>query len=219
MARAMELSHLWKDQTPQDKQWRRLTSTNPFHQQYKKLPTGLTPPKNPVAEAIDKKRDEEFTSRCNEYKSIRCLRPYRLIDPILYLAASSKGRHRLVKWRMHWRPSYPLKDCECGAVAANREHYTNCLLLRPLYQELLGILGSIPDQLDETHSPDHILNSLPRSDTGLTPGKWKKAWPALLHVLRKIDKLSHLDEEYDEEEPAPEEALQGSAPTTTRNHP
>ncbi|KAI8138146.1 hypothetical protein BJV82DRAFT_674077 [Fennellomyces sp. T-0311] len=120
---------------------------------------------------------------------------------------------------MHWLPSYPFKDCECGAVAANREHYTNCLLLRPLYQELLEIFGSIPDQRDETQALDHILNSLPRSDTGLTRGKWKKTWPALLHVLRKIDKLSHPDEEYDEDELAPEEAPQGRAPTTTRNHP
>ncbi|KAI8144553.1 glutathione S-transferase [Fennellomyces sp. T-0311] len=152
MVRAIEPSHLWKGLTPQDKQWRRLTSINPFHQQYKKLLTGPTPPKSPVAEAIDKKLDDEFTSRRTKYNSIRCLRPQRLVDPILYLAASSKDRHRLVKWQ------------------ANRDHYTNCPLLRPLYQELLEVFGPISDQRNETQALDHIMNSLPRPDTGLTRG-------------------------------------------------
>ncbi|KAI8137927.1 hypothetical protein BJV82DRAFT_674214 [Fennellomyces sp. T-0311] len=46
----------------------------------------------------------------------------------------------------------------------------------------------------------------------------KKAWPALLHVLRKVDKLSHKDAQYDDDEPAQEEALQGGPSARTNHH-
>ncbi|KAI8148375.1 hypothetical protein BJV82DRAFT_506341, partial [Fennellomyces sp. T-0311] len=145
-------------------------------------------------------------------------RPYRIIDPILYLAASSLDRHRLIKWPMQWLPSYPLKDCECGATAAPREHYAICPLLQPMRHELLEAFGTIPELRKEEQDIDYILNSLPRSNTGLTRGKWKTTWPALLYVLRKIDRLSHPNEDYDDDEPASEEALQGSTSELTRNH-
>ena len=144
MARAVELSVLWDGRTTLDSQWKRLKSNNPLHQQYHKIRTNPTTTRNPIAAAIAKKRDDEFESRSNKYKTVRCLRPYRMVDPILYLAASSKDRHRLVKWRMHWLPSYPLKDCECGTVSASREHYATCHSLRPWYQALLAAFWPHP---------------------------------------------------------------------------
>ena len=221
MARATELSFLWTDSKLSDTHWRRLSITNPLHQEYNRIRKGPRPPTNPVAQAIANKRDDEFASRCHKYKTIRCLRPYRLVDPILYLAASSMDRHRLIKWRMHWLPSYPLKDCACGVTKASREHYTSCLLLQPLRQELLEAFGPIPNLHDEAQDIDYIMNRLPRSDAGLLTRKWNRVWPTLLHVLRQIDKLSHKDEEFDEDEPAPEEALQGralAAPTIHTSH-
>ena len=48
---------------------------------------------------------------------------------------------------------------------------------------------------------DFIVNHLPRAEIGLSLGKWKKAWPALINVLREIDRLSHPDDDFDEDEP------------------
>ncbi|KAI8142371.1 hypothetical protein BJV82DRAFT_669530 [Fennellomyces sp. T-0311] len=38
---------------------------------------------NPFAMAIEKKHDKEFTSRYNKFKTIRCLRLQRVVDPTL----------------------------------------------------------------------------------------------------------------------------------------
>ena len=51
------------------------------------------------------------------------------------------------------------------------------------------------------------MNRLPCSELGLPLDKWKQTWPTLLHVLHKIDCLSHPDEQFDEDEPNPEDAL------------
>ena len=45
------------------------------------------------------------------------------------------------------------------------------------------------------------MNRQPRSEFGLSLGKWKQTWPTLIHVLSKIDCLSHPDEQFDENEP------------------
>ncbi|KAG2228353.1 hypothetical protein INT45_011145 [Circinella minor] len=65
------------------------------------------------------------------------------------------------------------------------------------------------------HQLDHILNLLPKSEVGLIMGKWKTVWPALIRVLREIDFLSHPDDIFDEDEPAPEEALEFLAPPSS----
>ncbi|KAI8147344.1 hypothetical protein BJV82DRAFT_664587 [Fennellomyces sp. T-0311] len=108
--------------------------------------------------------------------------------------------------------------CECGAAAASKEHYAICPLLQSIWQELLDAFGTIPELQNKKQTLDHILNSSLRFTTGLTRSKWKTAWSELLHVFRKIDKLSHLNEDYDDDLPAPKEALQGSISEPTRNH-
>ncbi|KAI9264239.1 hypothetical protein BDA99DRAFT_559522 [Phascolomyces articulosus] len=60
---------------------------------------------------------------------------------------------------------------------------------------------------------NHILNKLPRSEVGLTFDHWEKTWPALIHVIREIDRLSHPDEIFDDDEPDPEEELHQTCPT------
>ncbi|KAG2226613.1 hypothetical protein INT45_005099 [Circinella minor] len=95
IARSIELSFLKGKNC--DKQWKHLTSNNPFYQLYNKLKNA----NNPLSKTINQKRDEEFQTRAKNRKTIRCLRQKRMIDPILYLPAFPRDRHRLIKWRMH----------------------------------------------------------------------------------------------------------------------
>ena len=108
---------------------------------------------------------------------------------------------------MYWLPLYPLKDCGCGKANANREHYQICPLLQPLLNQLFEEFGTILVLPDEIHPVDYIMNRLPRSEFGLSLSKWKQAWPTLIHVLCEIDRLSHPDEQFDDDEPNPEDAL------------
>ena len=135
------------------------------------------------------------------------MRINRIIDPILYQPAFSRDHHRLIKWRVHWLPSYPLKDCCCGYKEARREHFAICSLLQPLLQDLLNKFGTIPELPFNMQQLDHILNSLPKSEVGLVLGKWKTVWPALIRVIREIDILSYPQKIFEDDEPAPEEAL------------
>ncbi|KAI9489198.1 hypothetical protein BDB00DRAFT_876648 [Zychaea mexicana] len=48
-----------------------------------------------------------------------------------------------------------------------------------------------PIVLSGMHIIDVILNNLPRTDVGLTNGKWQSIWPAILRILREIDQLCH----------------------------
>ncbi|KAI7856098.1 hypothetical protein BDC45DRAFT_533981 [Circinella umbellata] len=117
---------------------------------------------------------------------------------------------------MHWLPSYPLKNCRCGLPAAKREHYAICPMLQPLMNELLTVFGTIPSTSTELQPLDFIMNHLPRSEVGLTLGKWPKVWSALIRVLREIDRLSHPDDAFDEAEPDPEDALDITPPPHTQ---
>ncbi|KAG2217776.1 hypothetical protein INT45_011833, partial [Circinella minor] len=147
MARSIELSFLKRKNS--DKQWKHLTSNNPFYQLYNKL----------------KKDSNPLTA------------------------------------------SYPLKNCRCGASAAKREHYDFCPLLFTLLNDLKSAFGDIPALPQEQQPLDYILRPLPRSEFGLTVGKWQTVWPALIRVLREIDYLSHPNDDFDMDEPAPEDAM------------
>ncbi|KAI7853169.1 hypothetical protein BDC45DRAFT_511480 [Circinella umbellata] len=214
MARSVELTFLWDNKQP-NKQWKTITTNNRIHQRYNKLRNSDVPPINPVHQAITEKRNEEYTSKRNKFKSISCMRINRIIDPILYQPAFSRDRHRLIKWRMHWLPSYPLKDCRCGHKEARREHFATCPLLQSLLLDLTNKFGAIPELPPNMHQLDHILNLLPQSEVGLVLCKWKTVWPALIRVLREIDFLSHPDDIFDEDEPAPEEALEFLVPPSS----
>ncbi|ORZ03102.1 hypothetical protein BCR43DRAFT_417059, partial [Syncephalastrum racemosum] len=127
-------------------------------------------------------RDAELTRRRNRFPAIGRARPTRQVDPVLFLPASRKNRHRLVKWRMHWLPSFPLKPCRCGlAPEARRNHYESYM---PCAR-----LSNKPSP--NTHLLDAVLNALPRRADKLKSGVWLHTWPALLQTLREIDRLSH----------------------------
>ena len=175
MTRSVELSFLWDKKQP-NKQWKTITTNNPIHQRYNKLRDNNPLPTNPVKQAITEKRNEEYTLRRNKFKSISCMRPKRIIDPILYQPAFSRDRHRLVKWRMHWLPSYPLKECRCGYKEARRAHFTKCLLLQPFLQDLLNKFDTIPELPSNMQKIDDIVNRVPQSEVGLVLGKWKTVW-------------------------------------------
>ena len=57
---------------------------------------------------------------------------------------------------------------------------------------------------------DHIVNRVLQSEVGIVLGKWKTIWPALIRILWEIDILSHPDDIFDDDELAPEEALEFS---------
>ncbi|KAG2223178.1 hypothetical protein INT45_011524 [Circinella minor] len=201
IARSIELSFLKGKSC--NKQWKHFTSNNPFYQLYNKLKNA----NNPLSKTINQKRDEEFQTHTKNRKTIRCLCQKRMIDPILYLPAFPWDRHCLIKWRMHWLPSYPLKNCRCGVIAAKREHYDSCPLLFTLLNDLKNAFGDIPTLPQEQQPLDYILNHLPRSEVGLTLGTWQTVWPALIRVIPEIDYLSHPNDDFDMDEPAPEDAM------------
>ncbi|KAG2215481.1 hypothetical protein INT45_006335 [Circinella minor] len=73
--------------------------------------------------------------------------------------------------------------------------------------DLKSAFGDIPALPQEQQPLDYILNQLRRSEFGLTVSKWQTVWPALIRVLCEIDYLSHPNEDFDIDEPAPEDAM------------
>ena len=118
-----------------------------------------------------------------------CMQNKRIVAPILYLPAFSKDRHRLIKWRMHWLPSYPLKDCRCGYKEAKREHFSSCPLLTTLLLDPINKYGTIPPLTYPMQPIDFIINNTPRSELGLSSEKWKLSG---LHLLESYEKLIFL---------------------------
>ena len=97
------------------------------------------------------------------------------------------------------------------------ENITKCARSYSLYSiSFLKNLTLFPVVEHTLHPIDYIMNKLPRSEFGLSLCKWKPTWPNLLHVLRKIDWLSHPDEQFDEDELNPEEALNQSSSQHSR---
>ncbi|ORY89517.1 hypothetical protein BCR43DRAFT_417458, partial [Syncephalastrum racemosum] len=86
--------------------WRLLTKRNYLWVEYAEileLPAADRP-RHPLHHVIANHRHEELLQRRTRFSSVMRMRPRRLIDPVLYLPVSSRDRHRLVKWRMHWLP-------------------------------------------------------------------------------------------------------------------
>ncbi|KAI8141560.1 hypothetical protein BJV82DRAFT_670475 [Fennellomyces sp. T-0311] len=149
--------------------------------------------------------------------------PERRWDPILFLPASSQARHRLVKWRMHWLPSFPLKKCRCGVSGKtpNRYHFQPltvpllvCPLVEPAFQRLLQSYNKPVDRTQ--HIIDILLNDLPRKAKSLRSGHWRRTWPLLLQVLRDIDVCTHPDTQFDPE-PDPQLILDAFFADTNSN--
>ncbi|KAI7858789.1 hypothetical protein BDC45DRAFT_531333 [Circinella umbellata] len=130
---------------------------------------------NPVHKVIELKGDEDYHAIRIKRKTIRCLRRNRIIDPTLYLLAFPRDRHRL--------------------QPRNREHYKNCSLLQPLLEDLNSAFGNLPILHTELR-PLEFINRLPRSELDISLGRWKKAWPALINVLREIDRLSYPKDDF-----------------------
>lgn len=156
-------------------------------------------PRHPMKFTIDARSTQEMQQRRTDFKAVARARPERIWDPILYLPATSLQRHRLIKWRTHWLPSYPLGNCRCGHQAAHRDHYDldGCPRIEPMIQYLHESLGQqlLATKPDDTHLLDFIMNVLPRS-TGDLKGHWRRTWPALLNTLRNIDVLTHPEEDF-----------------------
>ena len=174
----MRNNNLWKD-------WKKVTSQLPL-------------PKDPFQHIINSHHQIELESRRSQFSTVAHALPERKWDPILFLPTTTLSRHRLVKWRMHWLSSFPLKDCRCGTREANHRHYANdCQLLAPMIDQLKS---NFPGSIDENqHIIDAILNHLPNSPSSLKRGHWHKTWPLLLHTLRDIDICSHPDATFDPE--------------------
>ena len=83
----------------------------------------------------------------------------------------------------------------------------NDMLLHPLLEEFQNELANIPQLSFEMQSIYFIMNRLPRSQVGLSFNTWRKDWSVLISVLHEIGRLSHPDEEFDDNEPDPEGTL------------
>ncbi|CDH60653.1 hypothetical protein RO3G_13746 [Lichtheimia corymbifera JMRC:FSU:9682] len=180
--------------------WLNLTR-NALWKDYRNLLKRDPQSRNPISTIITRHRDKELLKRRARH-SIARMREKRMWDPILFLPASTWDRHRLVSWRMHYLPSYPLKDCACGHRNAYRDHfYKDCPLLESSMRTLTDSCQfTIPEN---THPIDFILNQLPRRARALKKNHWHTTWPALLFVLREIDAATHPDDNSQDREPEP----------------
>ncbi|KAI8137221.1 hypothetical protein BJV82DRAFT_525617, partial [Fennellomyces sp. T-0311] len=96
-----------------DREWLAMTR-NKLWVEYKQALHSPNPPRYPMKHTIRSHLTKELETRRQQFPSVARALPERRWDPILFLPASSQARHRLVKWRMHWLPSFPLKKCRCG---------------------------------------------------------------------------------------------------------
>ncbi|KAK4520598.1 Pyrimidine nucleotide transporter, mitochondrial [Mucor velutinosus] len=154
------------------------------------------------------------------YKSQKssCLRALREdttgYDPLLFYPCTRLERLRLIRWRFHHLPSFPLSACRCGAPSANRFHY---LAACPLVQDIVNRIHlNLPDDsipLDEsyddqgiatTHILDRILNSLPSNLSFCLGTHWERTWPLVLELITQIDIANHPAGSFAEEPPSGE---------------
>lgn len=149
----------------------------------------------------------EPSSRRDRFSTSRALWSSRMIDPVLYLPAASRDRHRIIHWRMYWLPSYPLKPCRCRTITeATRKHYLDCPLIQV---ELQTLSQAFNKDTGDDHLVDAVLNHLPRNLYRLNQPYWRTLWIALIKYLRQVDFLSHPDaDDFDlEAEETPIQAL------------
>ncbi|CDS14377.1 hypothetical protein LRAMOSA06546 [Lichtheimia ramosa] len=208
MLRSISLNWLEKQRT--EPVWREIARNNPLWKAWRELLKNNPQTRHPVRKVIKQARDKELVNRREKFSSVNKLRHIRCVDPILYLPVSSRDRHRLIHWRMHWLPSFPPKDCRCGSPAAKRKHYLTCPLVTEYLQDLTLAFANTQQvsSSSDTHIVDTVLNALPRHYKALKRSKWLLTWPALLKYLRRVDYLSHPDsDDYGAEDP-PDMALE-----------
>ncbi|OAD08027.1 hypothetical protein MUCCIDRAFT_158263 [Mucor lusitanicus CBS 277.49] len=190
--------------------WRRLSS-NKIWKMYKVSPTPTTP--HLICEEFQDAQILKWTAQKSS-----CLRALRAdtsgYDPLLFYPCTRLERLRLIRWRFHHLPSFPLSACRCGAPSANRFHY---LATCPLVQDIINRIHlNLPDDsipLDEsyddqgiatTHILDRILNSLPSTLSFCLSSHWERTWPLVLELVTQIDFASHPAVSFAEEPPAGE---------------
>ncbi|CAO3588292.1 unnamed protein product [Absidia cylindrospora] len=149
---------------------------------------------------ISQHRDTDHQHRQASLTTLSRARPPpldRLIAPILTVPATSKERHRLVKWRMHWLPHYPTPTCACDNTSlATRSHFiTACNKMEDIILQLqLTIqhchLPPIPTNLNII---EHLLNLVPSGLKEMQEHRshWQRTWPLILSALLTIDINSH----------------------------
>ncbi|KAG2223200.1 hypothetical protein INT45_011546 [Circinella minor] len=186
-----------------DDEWKKMQN-NILWQDHKILTNQYPLPRDSVAFIVAAHQKIEMENRRTAKPAVARARHARIWDPILYLPATRLQRHRLIKWRTHWLPSFPPKDCRCGFKKAKRDHYEFCPMLAIMIQQLEQSIGTnkLSTKAPDQHILDFIINMLPTSEIGLTRGHWRTTWPTLLNTLRDIDILTHSEEEFEPERPA-----------------
>lgn len=132
-------------------------------------------------------------------------------DSILFYPCSPLERLRLIKWRLHHLPGFPLSSCRCGTPTASRSHYLRacplvCDLISRLQLNLPDDSISIDEEYDEqgvptTHILDRLLNNLPSTLSSTVNTHWEKTWPFVLELITTIDFATHPAAAFPEEPP------------------
>lgn len=177
--------------------WRRLSS-NKVWKLYKSSPTPTT-----ARLTCEQFQDSQLIKWTTQKSS--CLRALRVdttgYDPLLFYPCTRLERLRLIRWRFHHLPSFPLSNCRCGTPQASRFHYLSTC---PLVQDIIiKIHLNLPDDsitLDEeydeqgmptTHILDRLLNALPSTLSFTLGTHWERTWPLVLELITKIDFANH----------------------------
>jgi hypothetical protein len=117
-------------------------------------------------------------------KLLSACRPYRTIDPILWLPMSHSERSRTIRWRLGWLPGGIPKDCPYHPnTHFSRYHATECLQMH----SRLCLPRSIEDPLS------FLLNLLPhrKPRDPQDASAWSYRWPVICILLQELDYLIH----------------------------
>lgn len=152
-------------------------------------------------------------------KKPACKRALRLrdddlskFDPLLYYPCTQQERLRLIKWRLHWLPSFPLQTCICSHPNADRNHYKDCPTTMSISCKLSMHLPDdfpLDDELDNNNKPithllDRLLTALPPKLSETRDTHWEETWPMILEWITIIDHSSHANGTFDTEPTAGE---------------
>lgn len=159
-------------------------------------------------EIINSFIEKEILKWCNKKPSSkRANRDTKGYDPILYYPCTNKERLRLIKWRLHWLPSFPLHTCRCGELSAKRNHYLSCPLMNEIITSLILKLPDdfqIEEDLDDngaptTHLLDRVLCILPPKISDTHNKHWESTWPLILRWINAIDWANHPEGTFDDD--------------------
>jgi hypothetical protein len=174
--------------------WKRFSRNRLWRLFLNTVPTPSSP--SPTCRAF---QIAEVQKWCAQKSS--CRRAFREIydnDPFLYYPATKKERLRLIKWRLHWLPSFPAHNCRCGAPTVKRDHYVTCPIVK---DTVVSLSINLPDSLilveeqdlatPSIHLLDRLLNALSSSPSMVLETHWELTWPLILKWISLIDYANH----------------------------